>query len=248
MVVPTIDTELLVLSQNATRFKEAGIDVIIASPDFISLCRDKRKTNGFFAANGISVPKAVDKHNPTFPLFIKPYDGSLSADTYLIRGAEELHEHHLANERFLFMEYICKSENDEYTIDVYYGRDHRVKSIVPRKRLHIRAGEVNKGLTVKNAIVPFLKERLGHIPGAIGCLTVQLFFHRLSGSILGIEINPRFGGGYPLSYRAGANFPAMLIEEYYLQNSIEYSDHWESDLLMLRYDDEVLIHDYQAEA
>jgi carbamoyl-phosphate synthase large subunit len=77
---------------------------------------------------------------------------------------------------------------------------------------------------------------------------VQLFFHRLSGSILGIEINPRFGGGYPLSYRAGANFPAMLIEEYYLQNSIEYSDHWESDLLMLRYDDEVLIHDYQAEA
>jgi carbamoyl-phosphate synthase large subunit len=64
-------------------------------------------------------------------------------------------------------------------------------------------------------------------------------------NIRAFEINPRFGGGYPLSYAAGANFPRWLIEEYLLSQEISYSDNWESNLLMLRYDDEILIHDYK---
>src|SRR5687768_757331 len=75
MVVPTIDTELLVLAQNKERFKKEGIHVIISATPFVDKCRDKRKINGFFIENGIDIPKPVDKHNPSFPLFIKPYDG-----------------------------------------------------------------------------------------------------------------------------------------------------------------------------
>jgi carbamoyl-phosphate synthase large subunit len=90
--------------------------------------------------------------------------------------------------------------------------------------------------------VPFLKDKLGYIEGAIGCLTVQVFLNRISGRIIAIEINPRFGGGYPLSYRAGANYPLWLINEYFDNKPIQYSDSWEDQLLMLRYDDEVIIH------
>lgn len=142
------------------------------------------------------------------------------------------------------MEYIDNSIYDEFTIDTYYNIKNNVSCIVPRKRIVVRAGEINKGLTLKNDIVPFIKDKLFHIPGAIGCLTMQFFFNQETKDIVGIEINPRFGGGFPLSYLAGANFPKHIIEEYVYKNVINYYDNWEDNLLMLRYDDEILVHNY----
>lgn len=242
MVVPTIDTELVVLAQNKNRFGESGIHVIVSELPFIEQCRDKRKINKFFESRNIAVPKKIDMNHPEFPLFIKPYDGSLSANTFLINSADELTAFHLSNEKFLFMEYISKDQHDEYTVDMYFDKHHQVKCIVPRKRIYVRAGEINKGITCNNSIIPFLKEKLGYIEGAIGCLTVQVFLNRNNGKIIAIEINPRFGGGYPLSYRAGANYPLWLIKEYLRDEPIEYTENWEDQLLMLRYDDEVIVH------
>ncbi len=245
MVVPTIDTELLTLSKSKQLFGSYGIEVIISDEQFISICRDKRVSSNFFQNRSITVPRIMEKSSLSFPLFIKPYDGSLSADTYLIKKEENLTAYHLSNEKLLFMEYINKEENDEYTVDMYFGKDNKVKCIVPRKRILVRAGEVNKGLTQKNRVVGFLKEKLNQITGAVGCLTVQVFLNKITSVITAIEINPRFGGGYPLSYNAGANFPKWLIEEYFLNQSIDYTEDWENNLLMLRYDDEVLVHDFK---
>jgi carbamoyl-phosphate synthase large subunit len=242
MIVPTIDTELLVLAQHKKKFSEKGIEVIISSFDFIDKCRDKRKINAFFQGRGIGIPNAVDKNNPTFPLFIKPYDGSLSVDTFLIQKAEELQEHHLTNERFLFMEYMSRNDYDEYTVDMYFDKTHHIRCVVPRKRIHVRAGEINKGITCRNVLVDFLKEKLAVIDGAVGCLTGQFFLHKTTNRIAAIEINARFGGGYPLSYHAGANYPLWLIREYYKKETIPYTTNWEDQLLMLRYDDEVIVH------
>ena len=242
MIVPTIDTELLILAENKSQFNELGIHVIVSSVTFVQQCRDKRRIHEFFENRDIPIPKMIDKHSPEFPLFIKPYDGSLSANTFLITAPHELTTFHLTNEKFLFMEYIGKEHYDEYTVDMYFDKHNTVKCIVPRKRILVRAGEINKGLTCKNGIVTFLKNKLEHIEGAIGCLTVQVFLNRTTGKIIAIEINPRFGGGYPLSYRAGANYPLWLINEYFHNQSIEYTDNWEDQLLMLRYDDEVIVH------
>lgn len=245
MVIPTIDTELLVLAQNENRFAENGIKVVVASEDFVNKCRDKRIINRFFLESGIDIPKKIDRNNPTFPLFIKPYDGSRSVDTFLIKQQSDLTDYHLQNEKLMFMEYMDPTDYSEFTVDTYYAKDHQLKCVVPRKRIHVRAGEVNKGLATKNEIVPFVKEKLNTIPGAIGCLTMQFFFNNKTKRIVGIEINPRFGGGYPLSYLAGANYPKYLIEEYMLEKEISFNDNWEDNLLMLRYDDEVLVHNYE---
>jgi carbamoyl-phosphate synthase large subunit len=245
MIVPTIDTELLILARNKELFKSKGVEIIISEERFVAICRDKRKTACFFIDHLINVPKMMNKSNPSFPLFVKPYDGSLSKDTFVIQKPEDLTDYYLSNEKLLFMEYISKEQNDEYTVDMYYGKDNLVKCIVPRKRIWVRAGEVNKGLTEKNIIVEFLKERLYKITGAVGCLTVQVFLNRLTKEIKAIEINPRFGGGFPLSYLAGANFPKWLIKEYFLHECLSYNDKWEDNLLMLRYDDEILIHGFK---
>ena len=239
MIVPTIDTELLVLAENKKLFNDNDIIVCVSDLDFIKVCRDKRNTGDFLEKHNIRVPKAVDKYNPTFPLFAKPYDGSLSTNLHYIKNAEELTQDILDDPKLLFMEYIDKETYKEYTIDMYYGTDNCVKCIVPRERIKIRAGEINKGRTVKCPLMDYIKERLDKIEGCIGCICIQVFFNPLTEDVVGIEINPRFGGGYPQSYAAGGNYPEMLIKEYFLGEKIAYIDEWKDNMLMLRFDDAV---------
>lgn len=241
MIIATIDTELLLLAELKTSFQEKGISIMVSDRSFVEMCRDKRNTGAFFERHGIRVPREMDKYHPTFPMFAKPYDGSLSANLHYIKTADELTQEILDDPKLLFMEYIDKSVYQEYTVDMYYGRDHHVKCIVPRERIEIRAGEINKGRTAKNEILTFLKDKLEYIEGCVGCICVQLFFHPETHDIVGIEINPRFGGGYPLSYMCGGNFPELLIREYFLNEDVAYFNTWKDGMLMLRYDDAVFV-------
>ena len=215
--------------------------VIVSDRNFVEVCRDKRNTGSFFERHGIRVPREIDKYHPTFPLFAKPYDGSLSTNLHYIKTVDELTQEILDDPKLLFMEYIDKKFYQEFTVDMYYGKDNRVKCIVPRERIEIRAGEINKGRTVKNGILTFLKEKLGYVKGCVGCICVQLFFHPETEDMVGIEINPRFGGGYPLSFMAGGNYPELLIREYFRGEDICYSDNWKDGMLMLRYDDAIYV-------
>lgn len=242
LVIPTIDTELSVLSANKTLFKQHGIDLIVSDSSFIKTCRDKRNTNLFFNHANIQIPRPIDRNNPSFPLFAKPYDGSLSKDLFVVNSMEGLTSEILNNPKLIFMEYIDKAAFKEFTVDMYYGKDNHVKSIVPRERVEVRAGEINKGFTRKNNLVEYLRERLEYIHGVVGCICVQLFYNETTHEVLGIEINPRFGGGYPLSYYAKANYPLYLIKEYLQHQEIGYSDAWLDNTLLLRYDNELIVY------
>jgi len=243
VVIPTIDTELIPLASAKELFKKNGITLLVPDLDFVKICRDKRNTNQFFADKNIRIPRQFDKANLQFPVFAKPYDGSLSKDIYLIHEEADLTTAILDNPKLLFMEYINPSEFKEFTVDLYYGSDNQVKGIVPRERIEIRAGEINKGYTRKNEIVSFLKERLNYLPGVVGCICLQLFFNDQTKDIVGIEINPRFGGGFPLSYHAGANYAGYIIQEYISCMNITYSDSWLDNTLMLRHDQEVIVYE-----
>ncbi len=244
IVVPTVDTELMALALARKMFSAEGIHIIVSDADFIRDCRDKRRTASLFREKGIETPQLIDKLAPSFPAFVKPYDGSLSADTYLLRRAEDVQSHHLANERLLFMEYVDPEEHDEYTVDMYYDMSHRLVCAVPRRRITVRGGEINKGVTRKDVLLPLIRQKLSQIDGVRGCINAQFFVSRDGKRTVALEINPRFGGGYPLSYRAGANYPRWIIAEYLQQTPMIYWDEWEDDLLMLRYDDEILVQNY----
>jgi len=142
------------------------------------------------------------------------------------------------------MEYVDPSDYSEYTVDAYFDKYSKLKCLVPRKRLQVRAGEVSKALTQRNQVYNQLVEKFDFLMGALGCLTIQVFYSESKNILLGIEINARFGGGYPLSYLAGANYPKYILQEYLLEQPIPFKDNWDDNLLMLRYDAEVLVNDY----
>ena len=87
----------------------------------------------------------------------------------------------------------------------------------------------------------FLIEHLSFLKGARGVLTIQLFTDQSRERFIGIEINPRFGGGYPMSHASGVDFPCMIISEYIFSEELNYFDSWKDNLLMLRYDQMVIV-------
>lgn len=246
IVIPTIDPELTVLASHRDLFSEQGVELILSDEDFVKTCRDKRLTRSYLSDIQIQMPKAIDKNHPVFPLFVKPYDGSLSSDIHVIRNQRELTVEIMENPKYMFMEYVDKEDYKEYSVDMYYGKDHKVKGIVPRERIVVRTGEINKGITRKNYIVGFLKERMGLLPGVRGCICIQLFYREKDNDIKGIEINPRFGGGFPLSFYAKANYAEYVIREYLLGETMIYSEEWLDNTLMLRYDNDIIVYDAEA--
>jgi carbamoyl-phosphate synthase large subunit len=241
IVIPTIDTELLVLSNNLSRFKDAGVNLVISDPDLVTACRDKRLTAELFTKLGVDQPTIYERDALTFPCFCKPYDGSCSIGAKAILSAEMLSNELLDDNKNIFMELIGKNFS-EYTADVYYTDSGRLCCLVPRERIEVRGGEVSKGATRRDFVYYYLLEKFRNLKGARGCITIQVFFNPETQAIKALELNPRFGGGYPLAHIAGADYPEFLVREYLLKEDIEFYDSWENDLLMLRYDAKVIVH------
>ncbi|MEZ9590566.1 ATP-grasp domain-containing protein [Vibrio breoganii] len=243
LVVPTIDTELLLLAENRHKFEEIGTSVLISDMSLIQKCRDKRLTGEWFDQLGIDNPRILDKNQLNFPCFCKPYDGSCSKGAIALNKEDDLTSELLNDPKNMFMELVPKSFS-EYTIDCYYSITGELKCLVPRKRLEVRAGEVSKGVTRKNFVYDYLLERVRTLKGARGCITFQLFVNENTQAIKGLEVNPRFGGGYPLSDTAGAHFTKWVMQEYLLKQEISFMDSWNANMLMLRYDAKVVSNDY----
>lgn len=243
ILVPLIDTELLPIATHRAAFAHAGCQAIVSDPDVVALTRDKRASARRFAEIGFRAPTVyngevlADPGRLPFPLFVKPAAGSGSVGATRVDSPEEL-RFHLGRTRDPVVQSF--EAGDEYTIDVFADLEGRARCAVPRLRLEVRAGEISKGRTVKNGVLmsaaKALVERLG---GCRGCITLQCFVSPSRQPVF-FEANLRFGGGYPLSYRAGANYPRWILEMC-AGNPVRDFDGWHDSLLMLRYDDAIFI-------
>jgi carbamoyl-phosphate synthase large subunit len=254
LLVPTVDLDLKRLAQNKSKFAAMGCRILVSDPKVIDICQDKRKTYKFLLKNNFDTPSTISiqtalknlrnhkskivirKSQTRFPLFVKPWDGYAGRGNAVVNNRKELlfYAKRIPNA-------ICQElvEGTEYTCDVYVDFGMKVRCVVPRKRIEVRAGEVSKGQVAKNARIMSeavtLVEKLAAGPGVI---TLQLFLTG-NGKIKYIEINPRFGGGVPLSIKAGADFPKWILQELTGRKPNIRPDGFKDNLLMLRYDSEV---------
>lgn len=244
LLIPTIDSELKILAKNKSLFENNGIDLVLSNESFVNICDNKLITQQFFKTLNVDTAKCYDKNDFKTPIYIKPVHGSSSVDNYIIKNQDQISKYHLKNDFLHFFEYLDHDLYDEYSCDLYYDKKGVLKCAIPRIRIETRGGEVTKGLTKKDYVKKFVDLHFSKLEGARGCITLQVFYNKKENILKGIEINARFGGGFPLSYLAGGNYPKWIIEEYFLNKEITYYNDWEEDLLMLRYDDEILIKNY----
>lgn len=211
LLIPTIDTDLLVLSENKARFDAIGTRVMISAPESIRICRDKNLTSDFFVDCGLHAPMPVNDwtmYDAGYPAFIKPKDGSSSINAFKVENAEELEVYAGQVEDYIVQPFVS---GREYTIDVFCDWDGEPVSIVPRERMQIRAGEVLKTQICMDPVMIEEAKALCKAFRPCGPMTVQLIRDG-KGIDWFIEINPRYGGGAPLSMKAGARSAETVLK------------------------------------
>ena len=240
VVIPTIDTDLFLISKHRSDFAEAGCIPLIAEPDVIEICRDKIRTYQFLEQHGIDTPatylpdtlKTLAEHH--YPYFIKPRYGSASLLVHKVEDELDLNYYLHKIREPIVQEFV---DGLEHTLDVYVGLTGVPRCVVPRARWQVRGGEVCKGVVVKDRKIMEAGRRVVEALGTSlrGLVTLQCIVtadHR----IRFIEINPRFGGGAPLGIAAGADYAAWLIQELRGETPEIEFDGFRHGLCMLRYD------------
>lgn len=209
-LIPTIDTDLLLLAKHKDAFLAVGTQVCVAAPEKVALCRDKRLTGDYFRSLGLHAPEAVDDishYTGGFPAFIKPLDGSSSIGADRADTAEELARYAAGLNGYIVQPFV---KGEEYTVDILCGLDGKPIYITPRQRLAVRSGEVLKTKIAHDPVTEQEMLRLSADFAPVGGITVQLIRDDM-GINHYIEINPRFGGGAPLSMKAGADSAGGLL-------------------------------------
>ena len=228
------DLELPILAENKARFEALGVKVIISDPKVIDICFDKYQTAQWTESIGLNAPKtyvrladvkkALAAGEIAFPLFMKPRWGSGSIGLETIDDMEELDIYHnilmkkikktILATASVGDEYIMIQEKltgKEFGLDVMNDFDGNNVGVSVKQKLAMRAGETDKAITVDIPEVYEIGRKIGENLMHIGNLDVDIM-QRANGDYCVLELNPRFGGGYPFSYEAGVNLPKAILQ------------------------------------
>jgi carbamoyl-phosphate synthase large subunit len=227
------------MAAHRDQLQSDGAALWLSSLETIEISADKRLTNRWLLKNGFP---AVSQFTPAdalerlpglpFPLIAKPPHGSASLGVRRLNSRIELEA---CLDEDLIIETVAPGV--EYTVHVWAGAKGRALCAVPCRRLEVRAGEVSKGRTDKHdGLMRLASDVIDTLPDCRGPVNVQIFLDA-DGGMRVIEINPRFGGGYPLVDHAGAPFARWILDP--SSSPLQYYDRWINGLTMLRYDSAV---------
>lgn len=227
------DLELPILSQNKEKFEIIGVKLIVSDPEIIDICFDKYKSSKWIEQLGLKTPKtyfniestilAIESGFLKFPLIVKPRWGSGSIglefvdDIEELRMVYELYQKKIkksilstasGEDNYILIQDVIKG--DEYGIDIINDFDGNNRGVCVKRKLAMRSGETDKAITINNPEIEKIGKTIGNSLHHIGNLDCDII--EQNGNYYVIELNPRFGGGYPFSHEAGVNVPKAIIE------------------------------------
>jgi len=228
------DLELPLLAENKARFEVEGVKVIVSDPKVIDIAFDKYKTAQWVESLGLKSPqtlvrledakRALQTGELVFPLFMKPRWGSGSIGLETIADMEELDTYYnllmkkikktILATASVGDEYIMIQEKltgNEFGLDVMNDLEGNHVAVSVKQKLAMRAGETDKAVTLDLPEVREIGRKIGEALKHIGNLDVDVM-QNAKGEYCVLELNPRFGGGFPFSYEAGVNLPKAIIE------------------------------------
>lgn len=235
-IVPLFDVDVPVLAAHRAEFEAIGCFPVVAPVDFAKSCSDKLATSKLLAAAGIPCPatyvgaqgflEAAGCGETSFPAFIKPRWGMGSIGLAEASNEKELDVLCGIVERKVRRSYLrYESSSDapsrgivvqprldatEYGMDVYCDLSGQYRGCVVRKKVAMRAGETDIAEVV-DADPRFerLARTIARLSRHPGCMDVDIF--DVDGELMVLEMNARFGGGYPFSHAAGVDMPRALV-------------------------------------
>jgi carbamoyl-phosphate synthase large subunit len=210
LIVPLTDLDHVVLS-NA---RDALAPALVLLPD-TEICEalgDKWLAHRLFVERGIASPPTwLPEELPdaaTFPLLVKARVGFGSRHIYRANDPREL-EFLLARTPVDSMvQAVCSGE--EFSIDVFCDLDGRCLNAIPRTMIESKGGESIKGRTIKDWELIDVGRSVAETLGLVGPANIQCF-REPDGTHPVTDINPRFGGAFPLPTAAGSRYPELAL-------------------------------------
>lgn len=233
ILISLFDIDLLILAKHKKEFKKIGTDVIISDPEIIKICNDKWMTYEFLNKNGFNTPKTflkvndvikcIEDGNLLYPIVVKPRYGcgSISVEmaydeedlVYLTKKANEKittsylkYESAVADEKVIYQECL---KGQEYGADVINDLNGKMQNVIVRKKIAMRSGETDIAELVDEPIIESVLAKLGKMTEHIANMDCDVFL--VGGKPYILEMNARFGGGYPFSHMGGCNLPQAIV-------------------------------------
>ncbi|MEN3342808.1 MAG: carbamoyl-phosphate synthase large subunit [Actinomycetota bacterium] len=209
LIVPLTDLDHAVLARARD---DLGALVLLPAPEVVDALADKWLAHALFERHGIgSPPTWLPDDLPeelAFPVLVKARRGFGSRGIYRCRDRVELEFFLGYTDHDSMVQACCRGE--EFSIDVFCDLESRCLNAVPRTMIESKGGESIKGMTIHDAQLIELGRFVAETIGLVGPANIQCF-REPGGSHCVTDINPRFGGAFPLPTAAGSRYPELAL-------------------------------------
>jgi carbamoyl-phosphate synthase large subunit len=209
LIVPLTDLDQVTLAR-----ARDDLNTLVLLPDAETVERlgDKYLAHILFEERGIAspptwLPNGVPD-DALFPLLVKARHGFGSRHIYRAADRAQLG---------FFLGYTPVDSivqaclgGEEFSIDVFCDLDGRCLNAIPRTMIESKGGESIKGMTIRDATLIELGRDVAEKLQLVGPANIQCF-RESDGSHFITDINPRFGGGFPLPLAAGGRYPELAL-------------------------------------
>lgn len=228
------DLELSHLSKQRERFEQLGVRVVVSSPEVIDICSDKIATNAFLIKHSFDTPEiytsldevqeGMARGQLSIPVIVKARWGSGSIGLRKVESLEQLNDAFRTTTRTVRDSILSGMaladkgphvviqpciDGDEYHLDIVNDLNGQWQATLVKRKIAMRSGETDRAVSERNGRLEEVGRRIGKQMRHVGNLDCDLLSCSKGDYI--IDLNPRFGGGYPFSHAAGANVPAALL-------------------------------------
>lgn len=234
IIISLFDIDLLMLAKHKKQFEKIGTRVIVSDPAIVEVCNDKWKTYIFLKENGFNAPmsfldinKVLEKISTgelEYPIIVKPRYGCGSISVaiaydeedlrYLTKKAKEdiansylKYESAATDDKVIYQECL---KGQEYGADIINDLNGETQNVIVRKKIAMRSGETDIAELVDEPSIKETLMRLGKVTKHIANMDCDVFMVNSVPYVL--ELNARFGGGYPFSHMGGCNLPKAIVE------------------------------------
>ena len=210
LIVPLTDLDQMLLARS--RAELAPALALVPEPEVCERMGDKYLAHLFFEEHGIPSPRswlpADVPDDARYPLLVKVREGFGSRHIYRAHDRAELDFFLGYTTVESFVQECCRGE--EFSVDLFCDLDGRCLNAIPRTMIQSKGGESIKGESIKDWELIEHACRVAEAVGIVGPANVQCF-RELDGSLPVTDVNPRFGGAFPLPLAAGSRYPELAL-------------------------------------
>ena len=219
ILISLFDIDLMILAKNKAEFEAFGVKVIVSNEDVINICNDKFEMLEYLKKINMPVPETyldldkaleyADFDNKTY--ILKPRWGMGSLSIFEAENKKELEVLYEKAKRSIQKSYLRfesnadmnrailiqeKIKGDEFGLDIFcllYTSD--------------AADDIAE--VIKNSELEAVGKKIAKSLSHIGNLDMDILLS--DGKAYIIDMNARFGGGYPFTHNAGVNELEAII-------------------------------------